>query len=800
MAKNNKEIVEFKCIPIRRVFNGDNFKIYGCAVNDKLYPNIRTNKYGNVTIKGDISELSLDVEYTIKATESYDNSFGYAYAVENIRRDRPKSNDDTRTFLYEILSGQQVDSLMNAYPDIVDRVMHNRLDDIDLRNTPYIKEKTFEKIKEKIISNFYLTELVDEFHGMFSLSDMRKLYDQYSSVDRIKEKLKEDPYECLCQLDRTGFATADKMLLKLDAECNKMKENGEVPVINFEHDLKSSYQRTKACIEYLILKNESDSGNTYMNIALLKKNFIALIPEFNKNEQIRINFVNVLKEDKRLVFDQNSLCVCLKVTYNREQNIANKLTTGLLMPNAKANIWKNIDYKKYKECDGIMLTEQQLTALEYICKYNIILFVGYSGSGKSQTTSAMIKMFDDNNLTYKLVSPTAKAAKVLKEYTGKDASTVHRGYGFVPPNKWRNDENNPIIEDVIIMDESSMADVELCNATINGIDFKRTKLVFVGDPAQLPSVGAGNCLYDLIQSNVIKCVELTKIFRYGVGGISTVATKVRNQEPYLNEDMDGRTQIIGDDGGYVFVDVPQDKMVDKLVDTYVSLFKKGYSPNDIMVLTAQNKNDYGAFRINEKIQWRINNSDSMLVYGSDENKVQYKLNDIVMNIKNNYHAKVYDEDFIRLNASLEVQFEENCPETMVANGETGKISKVFKDAIVIDFDYDRVVYKKQDLVNLQLGYAMSIHKSQGSSSKIVLVATPKAHTYQLSSNLLYVAITRAKERCVHFGEINVVHRALKKKDNYQRKTLLGVFIKKSWLNLAKMLKEKGMLNNATNNK
>lgn len=794
----NINIIEFKCTPIRRVFNGDNFKIYGCTVNEKLYPNVKMNKYGNVTIKGDISELSLDVEYTVKGNESYDNSFGYSYFVENIRRDRPKTNEETKNFLYEILSSQQVDSLMNAYPDIVDRVMNNRLDDIDLRNTPYIKEKTFEKIKEKIVNNFYLTELVEEFHGLFSLSDMRKLYNEYSSVDRIKEKLKEDPYECMCQLDRTGFATADKMLLKLNAECIKMKENGEVPVINFDHDLKSSYQRTKACIEYLITKNETDSGNTYMKIDLLKRNFISLIPEFNKNEQIRIHFVKVLKEDKRLVFDQNSLCVCMKVTYNREQNIASKLTTGLLMPNAKANTWKNIDYKKYKKCNGIELTEQQLTALEYICKYNVLALIGYSGAGKSQTTTAMITMFDDYGITYKLVSPTAKAAKVLKEYTKKDATTVHRGYSFKPPYMWGNNKDNPITEDILIMDESSMADVELFDALINGIDFKRTKLLLIGDPAQLPSVGAGNCLYDLIQSNIIKRVELTKIFRYGVGGISTVATKVRNQEAFLNEELTG-TQVIGDDNGYVFINIPQERMVDKLVDTYVSLIKNGNSPNDIMVLTAQNKNDYGTFKINQKIQSRINNSDAMIVYGSDENQTQYRLNDIVMNIKNNYHAKVYDEDFVKLNANLEVQFEEDCPETMVANGEIGVISVVFKDAIVIDFDYDRVVYKKQDLDNLQLGYAMSIHKSQGSGSKIVLMATPKAHTYQLSSNLLYVAITRAKERCIHFGEIDVVHRALKKKDNYQRKTLLGVFIKKSWIDLARKLKEKGLLDKVQNN-
>ncbi len=204
------------------VYNSDEFKIYGCSVNSYEYPDIKIGKYNTCTIKGNFQELNLGIEYTVKAKEVSDK-YGVGYEVVNIRREKPTTEASTRTFLYEILTYHQTETLLSVYPDIVDRIMNDNLDDIDLTKTKGIKEYTFNVIKQKVIENFKLAELVEEFRGLFSLSIIKKLYDKYPSVEKIKEVIRTEPYECLCNLSGIGFKTADSMLLQLEQEakdCN----------------------------------------------------------------------------------------------------------------------------------------------------------------------------------------------------------------------------------------------------------------------------------------------------------------------------------------------------------------------------------------------------------------------------------------------------------------------------------------------------------------------------------------------------------------------------------------------------
>ena len=167
-------IVDFKCVPERLVYNSTDFKIYGVSVNSFEYPDIKINKYGTATIKGNISELNLGIDYIVKAKEVSD-SHGVGYDVINIKREKPTTIAATRTFLYEILTPNQTDVLLEAYPDIVDRIMKNNLDDIDLNKTKGIKDYTFNVIKNKVIENFKLAEIVEEFRGLFNLSKLKKL-------------------------------------------------------------------------------------------------------------------------------------------------------------------------------------------------------------------------------------------------------------------------------------------------------------------------------------------------------------------------------------------------------------------------------------------------------------------------------------------------------------------------------------------------------------------------------------------------------------------------------------------------
>lgn len=743
------KIIEFKCTPEKTVYNSDNFKIYGCYVNGFDYPDVKINKYGNATIKGDISELNLGVEYIVNAKEISD-SYGVSYEVMNIKREKPTSLMSTKTFLYEIITPRQAESLLSVYPDIVNKVINNDLDDIDLSKVKGIKDYTFDVIKIKIIENFKLADLVEEFKGLFSLQIIKKIYEKYTSVDKVKEVIREDPYKCLCSLGGIGFKTADALLLKLNDNSKESLENGTNPVLYFSFDLIKSYQRAKACVLFLLDENEN-SGNTYMDIRELKTKFDILVPEAKENLPM------ILKGDEDVFFDRDSLTVSKAKTYEIEKHIAEKINEAL-----KSNVKWDLDCSQFRKLDGFDLTEEQSKTSEYMCNNNLTLLIGYGGSGKSSSTKAFINMLKHYNKSFLLLAPTGKAAKVLKKYTNEDAYTIHCGLGYMPPNRWGYNEENKLDFDVVIIDEFSMVDIFLFKHLIDAIDFSKTKLLLIGDDAQIPSVGAGNVLYDLIQYENIPKITLTKIFRYGKGGLSTVATDTRNGDKYLADETN--IQIFGEDKSYVYMPVVQDKMVDYSVELYKKLLNKGYNFEDIAVISCYNVGDYGTNVINKRIQSAINpNTDKKITFGDTE----YRLNDIVMNYVNDYKAIIYD-----------CNYNSHMPNTtFIANGESGRIIEVLWDGIVVDYDGIKIYIPKGSMKNIKLAYAMSCHKVQGSQYKVVVLLTPKAHTFMLNSNLLYVGISRAKEQCYHLGEIKTINNALKKKENFDRKTMLLNFLK-----------------------
>ena len=720
-------------------------------MNSFEYPQIQISKYGTCTVKGNVQELNLGVEYTVKAKEISDK-YGVGYEVINIKREKPTTLAETRNFLYEILTPNQTDTLLEAYPDIVDRIMNNRLDDIDLNKTKGIKDYTFNVIKQKVIENFKLADLVEEFRGLFSLSIIKKLYDKYPSVEKIKEVIRTEPYECLCRLSGIGFKTADGMLLALEKESKQCKESGKNPILFFGFDLKPSYQRAKACVDYILNENETN-GNTYVKVGELKKQFEILVPEAIANLPL------ILKGDNDVIFDRESLSVCRKETYETEKYIAEKIKEGLSI-----NTEWDCDCSKFRSLDGFDLTTDQCKTSEFMCKHNIVMLVGYGGAGKSSSTQAFVNLLKHYYKSFLLLAPTGRAAKVLSGFTGENAMTIHRGLGYMPPNEWSFNKEHPIPHDVVIVDEFSMVDIFLFRRLLEAIDFNRTKLLLIGDDAQIPSVGAGNVLYDLLCYGKIPTITLDKVFRYGKGGLSTVATDARTQTEFLDKNKKGM-QVFGEDQSYIFMPLQQDGIIDYTVKLYKTLLTKGYKVEDIAVLSCYNVGDYGVTELNKRLQDAVNpNPDAKIVFGDSE----FRLNDIVMNYANDYKAVLYNEEYL-----------DDKNTTFIANGESGMVDKILHNSMVSNYDGTLIYYDKGKLKNIRLAYAITTHKSQGGQFKVVILVTPRSHTFMLNSNLLYVGISRAKEKCYHLGEIKTVNNALKKKENFDRKTLLGNFLQAS---------------------
>lgn len=765
---------KFKGVVIRCTYDTPDYKIYAMDVSKIDYPDIKHNKYNNVSILGELSDLTLGVEYEVTAEEQT-NKYGTSYKVINLRRDMPTTTEGTYLFLSEILTENQAKVLIENYPTIIQKVKDNDLADIDLSKLKGIGVKTFERIKDKIITNFALMDLVIEFKNVLSMSIIKKIYDEYSSIDKLKERLKERPYTTLTRISRIGFKTADSIVLQLQ------KEN----IIDFGYDIKTSPDRCLSCMLYLLEENEND-GHTKMNLADLRQQCLKIVPACAEH------FVDVVKDDN-IYYNKENMEVSLRTTYETEKYIADTILSNLQCAN---NVWE-FDTYKYKKVGEFELSDEQMQILDVVCKNNIAILNGFAGAGKTASTQGIINMLKDNNKSFRLFSPTGRAAKVLHENTNELASTIHRGLGYTPPNQWTYNEWQKLHTDIVIVDEFSMVDIWLFKKLIEAIDLKHTKLLLIGDNAQLPSVSCGNLLHDFMEANIIPTVTLNTIFRYSSGGLMRVATDTRCCNSYLDNNMKNKATTFGDNQDYMFIDLASELIPKNVVALYKKLLDNGGSIEDIQVLTAKNVGECGSVELNNMIQ-RVANPN----YGSEVNMkvgdTTYYEGDLILQCVNNYNAEmvtmttvptdVVDQfeaspfvadpfgDDYNFNLNL---YGDNSQTAFVANGETGIIKEIYNTYVIVDFNGIYVKYYRNDMNMVKLGYAISIHKSQGGGFKTVILCTPQSHIFMLNSNLLYVGLTRMKEKLYHLGSLQSVNQAVKKKANLTRHTFMQNLLKNS---------------------
>lgn len=732
----SEQLVTFKGTLARAVYVTDSFSVYAMNVDTSKY-NVKINKFNNVSICGELPSLTKGVEYEVIASEEI-GKYGVSYRVSNIRRDEPLTKQGVRSFLEEIVSPNIAYVLTENYPDIIERVKNGNLDDIDLSKMHGIGPRNFQKIVDKITENFYLSDLASEFHGVLSMAMLKKIYDVYGSSDLLKEKLIKAPYTTLTRISGIGFRTADDKVLT-------MQEEG---ILDFGFDIRTSRDRCLSCIRYVLEENESE-GHTKMDVRELYKQVDDIV------HSCIDKFADAI-DDNSIYYDSSMKEVALKRTHDMENDIVKAIVSNI----KGNNVW-SCDVEKYREIDGVELSDEQLKTLDNLCNNNICILNGPAGSGKSFSTKAVINMLEDMNKTYELFAPTGKASKVLKDFTNRPASTIHRGLGYNPSQGWTLNRYNPIMSDVVIVDEMSMVDIELFWHLIDAIDFSCTKLLMIGDDSQLPSVGCGNLLHDFMMTNVIPTVSLTKIFRYGEGGLMKVATDIRLGRNYLNNTMKNFATSFGKNDDYVFIDVPQEKSTAVVVASYKNALEKGYGVDDIQVITPKNVGNYGTEKLNPLLQ-KIANPNCGKTQGFQIGERVYYVGDLVIECVNNYDAPMAYE---------------NDATAFVANGETGTIKSIEGNSVVIDFDGINIRYNKEMMNMVKLGYAITCHKSQGSSINYVILLTPQSDIYTLNSNLLYVGCTRARNRCVHIGSVDTVNKVIKKKANFARHTFMQQMLK-----------------------
>lgn len=741
---------KFKGKVKRCIFSSETFKCYAIDVDTKKYPEVQLNRYKNCTIVGDLPDLGEDIEYEITAIEK-ESKYGLSYQVLNIRRDIPTTSEEVYSFLSSILTANQANTICQAYPNILDIIKENRLDEIDLNRLKGIKEYTFERIREKIIDNFYLAELIAEFQGYFTLSIVRKLYKAYTSTDKIKESLRCNPYAALTKISNVGFKTADRLLLDIDEISKNNIQNGERPIIEFEYDIKTSKQRCLACVLFLLKKNE-ESGSTKANLVDLRSECLKLIPECVEH------FPEVVR-DEDIYLNKDKLEIALKSTYNTEKYICDNIKERL---KNNTNAW-SYNIEMYRNIGGSDLSDEQMELLRSTCDNNFTILTAAAGTGKSFSTKALINLLKDNNKSFLLCSPTGKAAKRLSQYTGEQANTIHRTLMY-QDGKFKFNKDNKLIADVVLIDEVGMTDIHLFRSLLEAIDID-TKVVLIGDSFQLNSVGCGALLRDLCINENLPHVTFSKVFRMGVGGVLTACTYVRQNEKFLFKNT--FTQI-GEDKSYSFIPSNKEQMNNMVLALYKKLLETN-SVEDITVISSYNIGDNGCDRLNQMLQPIANpkslTSDKFVKIKQDKQDVKYFVGDMVIQNQNNYRARLFLDD----DKTKEVTF--------VPNGTQGMVIDIIDNDLIINFDGETVYYSSDEIRQIKHSFALSAHKMQGSQNKIIIFCCPSSHIFFLSNNIVYTAISRAEERVYHFSDVKTINTAMNKSDSNKRNTFLGEMLK-----------------------
>ena len=587
-----------------------------------------------------------------------------------------------------------------------------------------------------------------------------KIYQHYK--ERTTEVVKNTPYRLVEDIYGIGFRKADEIA----AQVGIAKEDPN---------------RIKTGVLYL-LTNFSNNGHTYMPRTMLLEEAIRLLlpelyPECMRMQDFEHPLVaNALIElamNKQIIVKnyEETTCVFLAYLYHSEQAVARKLIdlASLYQQDAALNVEKELEQTQ-KELK-IELVEEQKDAVRNVLTNGVTVITGGPGTGKTTTINAILHMLEKAGEEVLLAAPTGRAAKRMSEATGIEAQTIHRlleiGYMREDTNRqmFNRNEDNPLEADVIIVDEMSMVDITLMNALLKAV-VEGQRLVLIGDADQLPSVGAGNVLKDIIHSNRITVVRLVQIFRQASkSAIIMNAHRINKGEyPVSNEK--------GTDFFFMKRSIQEEvqNTIIELVTTRLPKYQGFNSIKDIQILAPMRKGLLGVTELNRVLQAALNPHHD-LKPEKEYRGTLFREGDKVMQIKNNYNTpwKILGKTGMSIDEG-----------TGVFNGDCGIITaiKEEEEILVVTFEDSKVVeYEFNQLDELELAYAVTIHKSQGSEYPVVILPIHSGPPMLLSRNLLYTAVTRAKKMVVGVGLVETMHRMIDNNREIERYSSLGRHLK-----------------------
>ena len=565
-------------------------------------------------------------------------------------------------------------------------------------------------------------------HGVSS-AYAAKIYKRYGN-DAIKI-VQENPYQMATDIFGIGFLTADKIAQKLGFA-------------------KDSELRAQAGILY-VLHEMADEGHVYFPYEKLIEKCKEML---DIDREIIVLAIAAVSMDKRVViedinlnlaeYQENNKAVYLSGYYAAEKYLAERLKKLIAAPKSIRRIDSGKAIKWVQERLSLILAEKQIEAVRRAAENKVMVITGGPGTGKTTIINAILKIFSAIKAGIMLAAPTGRAAKRLSEATGQEAKTIHRLLEYnMRRGGFQKNEESPLDCDLLIVDEASMVDTLLMHHLLKALPVNAT-FIMVGDVNQLPSVGAGNVLRDIIDSGAIEVVQLNEIFRQAKES-SIIVNAYRINEGAFPNLIANQDKL--DDFYFIEHEDPQ-----KALELIINLVKERIPQrfglnclNDIQVLTPMHKGTVGAGNLNVEIQKALNPGDEGVQRGGR----LYKVHDKVMQVVNNYEKEVY-------------------------NGDIGMISSIDEEAkeVVVVIDEREIIYDYADLDELVHAYAVSIHKSQGSEYPAVVMPILTQHYVMLQRNLLYTGVTRGKKLVVIVGTKKAMAIAVRNNKTQKRYTLL----------------------------
>lgn len=569
-----------------------------------------------------------------------------------------------------------------------------------------------------------------------------KIYNVYR--EKTTDIVKNNPYKLVEDIDGIGFASADKIA-----------QNAGIP--------KDSMFRIRAGLIHVLKNSCEKNGNTYLPKAMLfDQSASALELEFMENEEKFVEAFDSLCLDRTAVstWVDNVEIVMLSKYYYYENSIAQKLV-WLANCQKEDQFDLNEEISNFEQRNHITFHEEQKNAIAGAINNGVFVITGGPGTGKTTIIKCILEILTSQQKTVSLVAPTGRAAKRMSDSTGHEAKTIHRllEVNVIQSNEsfFVHNESNPLKTDAVIVDEVSMVDAALMCSLLKALP-RDSKLILVGDKDQLPSVGAGNVLSDILQSEVVKFCMLTKIFRQDEKSLIITNAHLINE---------GKMPLIDNTSMDFFFESKNEPEFIKntILDLATTRLPKflNIDPQQIQVLAPLKAGVCGIENLNKVLQERINPSSSnkrQVEFG----QTTFREGDKVMQMSNNYdlewkkHGRFADEIG-----------------QGVFNGDIGFIQTIDPQTseVIVEFEDGRIcLYTRPDLIDLSLSYAITIHKSQGSEFDTIIIPAIAGPSIILTRNLIYTAVTRAKKMVVIVGEKQYLKRMVSNKYTATRFTLL----------------------------